>query len=173
MEDPTLEHVGGSVHTLIEINPDKLSFFEIRDLCYLVGAPKEHNRCRYLLPEGNVEDDLRDIETVANVMNMTTLHRAWPINKIIIYIDIDVKPLAVEHPDGGGVANDGVGGDVGGVGGDRGVDEINVDRKKKMMRMLRMLRLVIKLKNKMLRLVQGLKNRMLKEMMMMIGYMKA
>ena len=29
------------------------------------------------------------------------------------------------------------------------------------------------LKNRMLRLVQGLKNRMLKEMMMMIGYMKA
>ena len=47
-------------------------------------------------------------------------------------------------------------------------------RKKKMMRMFRMLRiLVIELKNRMLRLVQGLKNRMLKEMIMMIGYMKA
>ena len=39
--------------------------------------------------------------------------------------------------------------------------------------MLRMLRLVQELKNRMLRLVQGLKNRMLKEMMMMIGYIKA
>ena len=133
MEDPTLEHVGGSVHTLIEINPNKLSFFEIRDLCHLVGAPKEHNRYRYLLPEGNVEDDLRDIETDANVMNMTTLHRAWPINKIIIYIDIDVKPLAVEHPDGEGVTDDSVGGDggvvaeIGGnVDGDGGVNEINL-----------------------------------------------
>ena len=51
-------------------------------------------------------------------------------------------------------------------------------RKNKMLRMmkkkmLRMLRLVQELKNKMLRLVQGLKNRMLKEMMMMIGYIKA
>ena len=67
---------------------------------------KEHNRYRYLLPEGNVEDDIRDIETNADVVNMTILHRAWPANKIIIYIDIDVEPLAVEHPDGGGVGGD-------------------------------------------------------------------
>ena len=64
--------------------------------------PKEYNRYRYLLSEGNVEDDIRDIETNADVVNMTILHRAWPANKIIIYIDIDVEPLAVEHPDGGG-----------------------------------------------------------------------
>ncbi|KAK9992590.1 hypothetical protein SO802_027575 [Lithocarpus litseifolius] len=118
VEDLTLKYVGGSVHTLIEIDPDKLSFFEIRDLCHLVGAPKEHSRYRYLLPEGNIEDDIRDIETDADVVNMTTLYRAWPANKIIIYTDIDVEPLAVEHPDGGGVTDDGVGGDVGGIGSD-------------------------------------------------------
>ena len=54
---------------------------------------------------------------------MTTLHRAWPVEKIIIYTDIDVEPLAVEYPDEGGVAHGGVGGDGGGVaagaGGDR------------------------------------------------------
>ena len=48
-----------------------------------------------------------------------------------------MEPLAVEHPDGGGVADDGVGGDGGGVariggdvgsiGGDGGVDEIDVE----------------------------------------------
>ena len=76
MEDLTLEYVGGSIHTSTEIDPDKLSFFEILDLCNLVGVLKEHNRYRYLLPKGNVEDDLRDIETYANVVNMTTLHRA-------------------------------------------------------------------------------------------------
>ena len=48
-------------------------------------------------------------------MNMTTLHRAWPAEKIIIYTDIDVESLAVEYPDGGGVANGDVGGDGGGV----------------------------------------------------------
>ena len=111
VEDLTLRYVGGSVHTLIEIDPDKLSFFEIQDLCHLVGAPKEHNRYRYLLPKGDLEDDLRDIKTDPDVVNMTTLHRAWPANKIIIYIDINVEPLAVEHPDEGGVADDGVGGD--------------------------------------------------------------
>ena len=88
-----------------------MSFFEILDLCNLVGALKEHNRYRYLLPKGDLEDDLRDIKTNPDVVNMTTLHRAWPANKIIIYIDINVEPLAVEHPDEGGVADDGVGGD--------------------------------------------------------------
>ena len=43
---------------------------------------------------------------------MTTLHRVWLANKIIIYTDIDMEPLAVEYPDGGGVANDGIGGDA-------------------------------------------------------------
>nr|POE91999.1 hypothetical protein CFP56_32638 [Quercus suber] len=132
MEDPTLEYVGGSVHTLTEIDLEKLSFFEIQDLCHLVSAPKEHSRYRYLLTEGGLEDDLRAIETDADVVNMTTLHRAWPSNKIIIYTDIDVEPLAVEHPDGGGATDDGVGGDGGGVaddgvGGDGGLDEIDLE----------------------------------------------
>ena len=55
---------------------------------------------------------------------MTTLHRAWPAEKIIIYTNIDVEPLAVEYPDGGGVADGGVGGDVGG---DAVRDEIDLE----------------------------------------------
>ena len=116
VEEPTNEYVGGSVHLLTEIDPDKLNFFEIRDLCHLVGAPKEHSRYKYLLPEGNLQVDLRDIAIDVDVLNMTILYRAWPAEKIIIYINIDVEPLAVEYPDGGGVAHGGVGGD-GGVGG--------------------------------------------------------
>ena len=57
MEELIVEYVGGSIHTLTKIEPDKLSFFEIRDLCHLVGAPKEHSRYRYLLPEGGLHDD--------------------------------------------------------------------------------------------------------------------
>ena len=76
VEDLTIEYVGGSVHLLTEIDPDKLSFFEIRDLCHLVGALKEHSRYKYLLPKGNLQVDLRDIATNADVLNMTTLHRA-------------------------------------------------------------------------------------------------
>ena len=57
VEEPTVEYVGGSVYTLTEIDLDKLSFFEIRDLCHLVGAPKEHSRYRYLLSEGGLQDD--------------------------------------------------------------------------------------------------------------------
>ena len=119
VEEPTIEYVGGSIHLLTEIDHDKLSFFEIWDLCHLVGAPKEHSRYKYLLLEGNLQVDLIDIATDADVLNMTTLHRAWPVEKIIIYTDIDVEPLAVEYPDEGGVAHGGVGSD-GGVGGDGG-----------------------------------------------------
>ena len=43
VEEPTLEYVGGSIHTLTEIDFDKLSFFEIRDLCHLVDTPREHS----------------------------------------------------------------------------------------------------------------------------------
>ena len=76
VDEPTIEYVGGSVHLLTDIDPDKLSFFEIRDLCHLVGAPKEHSKYKYLLPEGNLQVDLRDIAIDADVLNMTTLHRA-------------------------------------------------------------------------------------------------
>ena len=69
VEEPTIQYVGGFVHLLIEIDLDKLSFFEIWNLCYLVSAPKEHSRYRYLLPEGNLQDGLRDIETDADVLN--------------------------------------------------------------------------------------------------------
>ena len=138
VEEPTIEYVGGSVHLLTEIDLDKLSFFEIRDLCHLVGTSKEHSRYKYLLPEGNLQVDLRDITTDADVLNMTTLYKAWPAEKIIIYTDIDVEPLVVEYLDGGGVAHGGVGGDgrgvaagaggdVGGLGGDALRDEIDLD----------------------------------------------
>ena len=76
VEEPTVEYVGGFVHTLIEIEPNKLNFFEIWDLCHLVGAPKEHSRYRYLLLENGLHHDLRAIETDADVVNMTTLYRA-------------------------------------------------------------------------------------------------
>ena len=76
VEEPTIEYVGGSVHLLTDIDPDKLSFFEIQDLCHLVGAPKEHSKYKYLLSEGNLQVDLRDIAIDADVLNMTTLHRA-------------------------------------------------------------------------------------------------
>ena len=122
VEEPTIEYVGEFVHLLTEIDLDRLSFFEIRDLCHLVGAPKEHSRYKYLLPKGNLQVDLRDIATDANVLNMTTLYRAWSAEKIIIYTDIDVEPLAVKYPDGGGVAHGGVGGDGGGVADDAGCD---------------------------------------------------
>ena len=112
---------------MTEIDPNKLSFFEIRDLCHLVGALKEHSRYRYLLLEGGLHHNLRAIETDADVVNMTTLYRAWPIEQIIIYTNIDVEPQAVKYPDGKGVADGGVGGDVGGISGDAVRDGIYLE----------------------------------------------
>ena len=68
--------MGEFVPTLTEIDPNKLSFFEILDLYHLVDAPKEHRTYRYLLPKGDLEHDLRVIETDPNVVNMTTLYKA-------------------------------------------------------------------------------------------------
>ena len=68
VEEPTVEYVGGSVHTLTEIDSSKLSLFEIQDLCHLVGALKEHSRYRYLLLKGGLQDDLKAIETDADVV---------------------------------------------------------------------------------------------------------
>ena len=45
---------GWFVRLLTKIDPDKLSYFEIWDLCHLVDAPKEHSRYKNLLPEGNL-----------------------------------------------------------------------------------------------------------------------
>ena len=81
VEEPTIQYVGGSVRLLTEIDPDKLSYFEIRDLCHLVGAPKEHSRYKYLIPDGDLQHDLRDIETDTDVVNMTNLHKAWYAEK--------------------------------------------------------------------------------------------
>ena len=110
VEDQIQRYVGESVHTLTEIDPDMLSFFEIRDLYHQVGAPKEHRTYRYLFPKGDLEHD-----------------------KIIIYTNINVKPLAIEHPNGKGVTNDSIGGDggvvaeIGGNVDDGRVNEINLE----------------------------------------------
>nr|POE70185.1 hypothetical protein CFP56_61087 [Quercus suber] len=57
VEEPTIKNVGGYVRLLTEIDPDKLSFFEIQDLCHLVGSPKEHSIYKYLLPEVEYPDE--------------------------------------------------------------------------------------------------------------------
>ena len=44
---------------------------------------------------------------------MCAIHKEWPIDTITLYANIDMTPLAVEHPEhrvqGGGVAVDGGG----------------------------------------------------------------
>ena len=39
MWNPGLHYVGGTVHRLLDVNPNRLSYYEIRDICSEVRAP--------------------------------------------------------------------------------------------------------------------------------------
>ena len=41
--------MGGIVHRLLEVDPDRLSYFEIQDICSEVGAPRS-SRYQYSIP---------------------------------------------------------------------------------------------------------------------------
>ena len=36
--NPDLQYVGGIVHRLLDVDPDSLSYYEIRDICFEVGS---------------------------------------------------------------------------------------------------------------------------------------
>lgn len=52
--NPYLQNVGGTVHRLLDVDTDRLSYYEIRDICYEVGAPIS-SRYQYLIPGGDLE----------------------------------------------------------------------------------------------------------------------
>ena len=56
MWDPDLVYLGGSVSTINNINIDRLSFFEIQDMCVGLGVTSK-SRFHYLIPRGNMEKD--------------------------------------------------------------------------------------------------------------------
>ena len=54
MWNPDLVNLGGSTFFIDEVDPDKLSYFEIQDICCDVGA-NSTSRFHYLIPGGNFE----------------------------------------------------------------------------------------------------------------------
>ena len=38
MWNPDLQYVGGIVHRLLDVDPNRLSYYEIRDICFEVGS---------------------------------------------------------------------------------------------------------------------------------------
>ena len=52
--NPSLEYVGDEVSTMSNVDPDLLSHFEIKDICFEVGEPI-NSRIYYLIPGGDLE----------------------------------------------------------------------------------------------------------------------
>ena len=48
--NPNLVYLGGSISIIDEVDPDKLIYFEIRDMCGELGAPSA-SKFHYLIPE--------------------------------------------------------------------------------------------------------------------------
>ena len=123
--NPSLEYFGGEVE-IVYRDPDLLSYFEIKGIYEKLGID-EPCRVHYLGPRGNLEQDLRLIEDDQDVVHMSKPNERGPSDTIILYVESDNAPLAVEVPDGGGVgvrvgAGGGVGGGAGaGAGANAGV----------------------------------------------------
>ena len=110
-----MEYFGGKVEIVYK-DLDKLSYFEIEDICKELGID-EPSRVHYLAPKGNLEQDLRLIEDDTDVVSMCKLNEGGPRDTIILYVKSGHAPLALEFPKGVG---QGVGARVA-IGGDANV----------------------------------------------------
>ena len=87
-------NLGGSTFFIDEVDPDKLSYFEIQDICFDVGAAST-SRYHYLIPGGNLEQGLRLINEEDDVVYMCEIYAAWPTDKITLYVESGEESLAV------------------------------------------------------------------------------
>ena len=97
MWNPNLVYLDGSVSVINEVGPDRLSLFEIQDICGELGAPST-STFHYLIPGGNLEQGLMVINGEDDVCNMCDIHVAWPLDRIILYVERGEEPLAIEEP---------------------------------------------------------------------------
>ena len=97
--NPDLVYLGGSTSFVNNANLDKLSYFEIQDICSDVGAVSM-SRYHYLIPGSNLEKGLRLINGDDDIVYMCEIHAIWPTDKITLYVEGGEEPLAVEQPFG-------------------------------------------------------------------------
>ena len=97
MWNPNLVYLDGSVSVINEVGPNRLSLFEIQDICGELGAPST-STFHYLIPGGNLEQGLMVINGDDDVLNMCDIHVAWPLDRIILYVERGEEPLAIEEP---------------------------------------------------------------------------
>uniref|UniRef100_A0A7N2L3H6 Uncharacterized protein n=1 Tax=Quercus lobata TaxID=97700 RepID=A0A7N2L3H6_QUELO len=111
--NPSLEYFGGKVEIVYK-DPDRLSYFEIEGICKELGIAKPF-RFHYLVPGGNLGQDLRLIHDDTDVVSMCKLHKRGPRDTVILYMESGHAPLAVEVLEGfGGGIDGGVGQGFGG-----------------------------------------------------------
>ena len=96
--NPSLQYVGGEVSTMTNFDLNLLSHFEIQDICAEAGGPI-NSRIYYLIPGGDLEQGLRLISLDDDVTYMCELHVEWPTKEITLYVELEVKPIAIEEPD--------------------------------------------------------------------------
>ncbi|XP_075652225.1 uncharacterized protein LOC142622596 [Castanea sativa] len=94
--NPDLVYLDGCVSIIDEVDPDRLSLFEIQDICGELGAPST-NTFHYLIPGGNLEQGLMVINGDDDVLNMCDIHDAWPLDRIILYVEGGEEPLVIEE----------------------------------------------------------------------------
>ena len=97
VRNPDLVYLGGNASFIDEVDPYKLSDFEIQDMCCDLGA-NSISRFHYLILEGNLEQGLRLINEDDDVVYMCEIHATWPTDKITLYVEGDEESLAVEQP---------------------------------------------------------------------------
>ena len=97
VQNPDLVYLGGSTSFYDEVDPDRLSYFEIQDMCCGFGA-NSTSRFHYLISGGNLEQWLRLINEDDDVVYMCEIHVAWPTDKITLYVKSGKEPLVVEKP---------------------------------------------------------------------------
>ena len=106
MWNPYLAYLGRSTSFVDNVDLDKLSYFEIQDICSNLGAFST-SIFHYLIPGGNLEQGLRLINGDDDVVYFCEIHAAWPTDKITLYVEGGEEPLAVEQLFGNEeVAND-------------------------------------------------------------------
>ena len=95
--NPSLEYVGSEVSTIANVDPDLLNHFKIQDICAETGGPI-NSRIYYLIPDGDLEQGLRLITSDDDVTYMCELFAEWLTNEITLYVEPEVKPIAIEEP---------------------------------------------------------------------------
>ena len=106
MWNPYLAYLGRSTSFVDNVDLDKLSYFEIQDICSDVGAVST-SRFHYLIPGGNLEQGLRLINGDDDVVYMCEIQATWPTDKITLYVESGEESLPIEQPfDNEEVAND-------------------------------------------------------------------